>query len=179
MNRWYLRCLSEWFYSDDDAVALPLCLFARHHGSPERDQSCTRQFEVRYSERDADDRDRKDQRPEQVAESKPYACEHDPDDVPDGVHAAALPWNLDHDPSERPQGIPSKLERLDTERDRDDEHEHDDACYCVAQSHDQTAEDEPEDVAERSHKRKGTDVGQCSIGAVPTGLRCELIDMNI
>jgi hypothetical protein len=87
-----------------------------------------------------------------VEEDQPPAGEQEPEHVPDR-RAGARIRATNHGLPEWPEREDPDAQRRHPERDRDDEDEHDQRRYGVADRHPQAREDEPDHVEEHSHPR--------------------------
>src|SRR5262249_58662704 len=112
----------------------------RHEG--DRDQ-----LERLDAERDPDDRDAQDHATDEAVHRQPQPGEDDPDDVADDAQRARHAVRVLDMTAEGPQSEAGQLERLDPERDRDDEDEHHDPGDDEPDGEPDPDEDQPQDVA--------------------------------
>src|SRR5262249_4931943 len=103
------------------------------------------------AERDPDDRDAQDHATDEAVHRQPQPAEDDPDDVADDAQRARHAVRVLDMTAEGPQSEAGQLERLNPERDRDDEDEHHDPGDDEPDGEPDPDEDEPQDVAERLH----------------------------
>lgn len=104
-----------------------------------------------HAPRDAHDGDAEQQAEYAVDNGNLPPAEQDPEQVHHRGEATGLARPEDHRMAERPESKRPQLEELQPERNPDDGHAHHQAHDEIQDRNDEAAEEQPEDIAEKSH----------------------------
>jgi len=124
-----------------------------YNRAAERHQREAHQFEVLNAERYTDDRNAEQRSPHEVRECDPDSADEDPHDVQQRVEASHGAFVGSHLAAERPQGEQPDAYYLQSERNAHYGKTQQYAADHILQRHEQTAENDPNDIAYYAHIR--------------------------
>lgn len=140
-------------------------------------------------EGNADDGDEEQHPEEEVGDGYPNSADEDPNHIEQKVEAAAGAIVRDHLFAERPKGKPGQFKGLDTEGNAHDGDHQNQTRDKVLDRGDESAEDEPYKVSEKTHRAENREEilpqlkfvmrGRDLIGEVKQGHLCSISSTSL